>query len=83
MKFIWKGPPTVVEVWPEPSPGAVDGAGSGPLFSGPVSTGAVIDADLPEAHPQVISWRAFKLIEPSQDAAPVQLTKPRKEPANG
>ena len=78
MKYVWKGPPNAVEVWPETAP--VKGPAK-PIFSGPVATGRVIDADLPAEHPQIKGWFAFGLIAP----APAEDTPARKskEPSNG
>lgn len=72
-RFIWKGPPTAVEVWPEPAI-----AGGDPLFSGQVAPGREIPVDLDEDHSQVATWRAFGLIE----AAPLPKAT-KKEKADG
>ena len=72
-KYIWMGPPTVAEIYPEG-----EGEAKAPLFSGALVTGGEIPADLPDDHPQVISWRAFKLIEPV-----VERRIKDKEKANG
>lgn len=81
MKYIWKGPPTAVEVFEDkPAPGKEAKV----LFSGPVATDREIDADLPTEHPQIVSWLAFKLIEavPAANGEPAKAQK-IKEQANG
>lgn len=59
MKYVWKGPPTAVEVFPAQTEGDTPHV---PLFSGAVTTDREIEADLPEEHPQIVSWLAFGLI---------------------
>lgn len=78
MKYVWKGPPTAVEIVEEHS--TEEGAAK-VLFSGTVAPGREIPADLPEHHSQVRSWLAFALIEAAPDAG--KPTQKMKEPANG
>ena len=81
MKYVWKGPSTVAEIWHDPMPedaGAVE-----PLFSGALIPDREIPADLPADHPQIKSWLAFGLIAPAP-VAPAAPVKPRdKETTNG
>lgn len=56
--FIWKGPPTAVDVWSEPH-----GPGVTLIFSGQVSPGREIPVPLPEENSLVVGWLAFELIE--------------------
>lgn len=83
MKYVWKGPPTAGEVWPEPESG--DKPAAAPLFSGPLAPGQPIPADLPANHPQITSWLAFGLIEAMPE--PIGTANDRrakeKDPANG
>lgn len=71
--FIWKGPPTAIEVWSEPH-----GPQAEPIFSGCVATGGAIPVSLPDDNSLVVSWLAFKLIE---EVPPAPAKK--KETADG
>jgi hypothetical protein len=66
-RFIWRGPPTTIEIWDE-----AEGVAA---WSGFVATGAEIAAELDEDSPQVENWAAFGLIE----AAPVPQAPPVTE----
>ena len=82
MKYLWNGPPTVAEIWPDPMPEGEE-ATAAPLFSGALVPGHVIAADLPSDHPQVTGWLAFGLIAPSS-VTPIAASKARdKESPNG
>jgi hypothetical protein len=76
--FIWKGPPTSVEVWSEPH-----GPDAAPIFSGQVTTGREIPAPLPEDNSLIASWRAFGLIEEAPAAAAKPGAEKKKENADG
>lgn len=78
--YIWKGPPTSVEVWSEPH-----GPDVTLIFSGQVTTGREIPEPLPEDNSLVVSWLAFKLIEEKPLAQPRQKAgaAENKEKADG
>lgn len=76
--YIWKGPPTSVEVWSEPH-----GPQAEPIFSGQVAPGRLIPVALPDDNTVVKSWRAFKLIEEAPPAAAKSGAEKKKENADG
>lgn len=88
MKFVWKGPSTAIELFPvvDVKEAVAKEKEIKPIFSGVVATDAEIPADLPEGHPDVKGWLAFKLIAPvatPATAAPESAGKKTKEAANG
>lgn len=65
-RYLWKGPPTAIEVWSEPY-----GPDASLIFCGLVAPGRPIPEMLPAEHALVAGWLAFKLIEPAPaEAAP-------------
>ena len=93
MKFVWKGPPTAIELFPvvaksadgKSADGKSAGASATPIFSGAVATDREIPVDLPDDHPDVKGWLAFGLIAPVAPPPPPSdgaKTK-TKEAANG
>lgn len=78
MKLIWKGPATVVEVYPAREP--KDGKPLEPLFSGAVVPDREFEVEgAAEDHPQITSWRAFGLI--ADAPAPTASEPAAPEPA--
>lgn len=75
--YVWKGPPTAVEVWSEPH-----GPQAEPIFSGQVTTGRPIPVPLPADNSLVKSWLAFSLIEELPPAAKSGADK-KKENVDG
>lgn len=59
--FIWKGPPTAVDIWQETKGETAKEPTL--IFSGQLATGQTIPQPLDPAHSLVASWLAFKLIE--------------------
>lgn len=72
--FIWKGPPTAVDIWDETAKEPTL------IFSGQLATGQAIPKPLDPAHSLVASWLAFKLIEETTGSAAVaEAAIPRAE----
>jgi hypothetical protein len=64
-RYIWKGPPTVIEIW-QADPARPEQAKS--VFAGFVATGAPIPAEIDATTEQAAGWLAFGLIEPAPEA---------------
>ncbi|MCA0338473.1 MAG: hypothetical protein LCH99_01920 [Proteobacteria bacterium] len=67
--FIWKGPPTAVDIWQETKGETAKEPTL--IFSGQLATGQAIPKPLDPAHSLVASWLAFKLIEETAGSAAV------------
>ncbi len=61
--YIWKGPPTAVDILDE-TPGKTGVV----IYSGRVTTGKPIPVALNPSHTLVASWLAFRLIEEATDS---------------
>jgi hypothetical protein len=76
--FIWKGPPTAVDIWQENNGSAAKEPVL--IFSGQLATGQTIPTPLDPAHSLVASWLAFKLIEEATGSAAVaEAANPRAD----
>ncbi|QLP96159.1 MAG: hypothetical protein HZY79_00410 [Rhodoblastus sp.] len=61
--YVWKGPPTAVEVWPAGAPDAASTSAAAPLISERVAPGKPLSIKLDPDHPTVRGWLAFGLVE--------------------
>lgn len=77
-RYIWKGPPTSVDIWSEPHGPEVE-----LIWSGQLAPDAEIPIDLPPTHGTIAGWLAFKLIEKKPETPAPATPRARKENADG
>lgn len=82
--YVWNGPSTVIEVWSENVSAPVL------IYSGHVTTGQPLAAEIDPDHSIIKSWLAFKLItepptnnDPQPSPETLRLPRSKKENSDG